>query len=168
MLAATAAIAALLAGAGIAERSYATRREAASLQQIADAVGSRLLTTNVSDYWRGDPPLTCLIYRFARNDFALRLCFDPRGRLVLANDQRDGKDVLGNLLWRPDASPVRFEPAEIDHSVAVVARAQALANKRAECQAGSGCGRRRALSRRTTSRRPSAANASSNHRNGYP
>ena len=56
----------------------------------------------------------CLVYERGRNDFALELCVDDRGRVVEAIDRRDGTAEVWSLREDPSRSEVVVDRAEVN------------------------------------------------------
>ena len=56
----------------------------------------------------------CLVYERGRNDFALELCVDARGRVVEAIDRRDGTAEVWSLRDDPSRSQVVVDRGEVN------------------------------------------------------
>ena len=56
----------------------------------------------------------CLVYERGRNDFALELCIDDRGRVVEAIDRRDGTAEVWSLRDDPSRSNVVVDRGEVN------------------------------------------------------
>ena len=56
----------------------------------------------------------CLVYERGRNDFALEVCVDDRGRVVEAIDRRDGTAEVWSLRDDPSQSEVVVDRAEVN------------------------------------------------------
>lgn len=116
LAAAVAAVAlALLAAAGRAERARWVDDQRAGIGSAVDGAGGRFLTPRLSDVWddRLRPGVTCLRYAGGGDPYALQLCFDPRGRVTEAYDERSGTIEIYDLHAEPDQSGYRIDPRRL-------------------------------------------------------
>ncbi|CAB4710169.1 MAG: hypothetical protein F2663_09625 [Actinobacteria bacterium] len=109
-----AAVALLLVGVivGKHEGSTANAKQIAEISSIKQLVGDRLDSPTLAAF-RFNPGFACLIYRVDTNRFALRLCFDGKGRLVETADLRTGSPVYGSVTYEPSLAPFRVAPERI-------------------------------------------------------
>jgi hypothetical protein len=59
----------------------------------------------------------CVVYRRGKNEFALELCVDPRGRVVEAIDRRSGETEWWSLREDPDSANVRVDRSEVERLI---------------------------------------------------
>lgn len=110
-LAATAAVALVLVGRWEGERH--ADAEVRGMRGVLAAVGP-LGNSSLDAFRVSLVPFDCLLYRRGSNPYALELCIDERGRLVEALDRRSGSLRVWSLREDPDASPIRFDRAEVN------------------------------------------------------
>jgi len=79
------------------------------VQRLVGPLDSRTLSG-----FRLMPGFDCLTYRRGTNPFALELCVDRAGRVVEAIDRRHETRRIWSLQYRPSASTVRVDRAEVD------------------------------------------------------
>ena len=101
-----------LAALGRAERARWLDSQRDGIHGVLDSVGGRYLVRTVSDtfddVWR--PGVSCIRYAEGGDPYAMQLCFDGRGRLIEAYDERSGKVVIYDLHVEPEASGLRIDP----------------------------------------------------------
>lgn len=104
-----------LAALGRAERARWIESQRDGVQGVLDAVGGRFLVRTVSDtfddVWR--PGVSCIRYAEGGDPYAMQLCFDGRGRVIEAYDERSGKVVIYDLHVEPDESRLRIDPDQL-------------------------------------------------------
>ena len=114
LVAAGALVLAALAAAGRAERARWIESQRDGIHGVLEDVGGRYLTRSVSDtfddVWR--PGVSCVRYAEGGDPYAMQLCFDPRGRVIEAYDERSGKVVIHDLHVEPEESRLRID---LDH-----------------------------------------------------
>lgn len=101
----------LLGGLGRWERARWIDEENAKIAAVVDLIGPSYLTRTLTDFydereWRR---LQCLRYWYGNDPYALQLCFDYRGRLVEAHDERTGEVRIADLGVEPNASRFRID-----------------------------------------------------------
>ena len=94
------------------ERSRGYGVELGRIQAVRDLIGSKLDAPTLTAY-RLAPASACLLYRSGPNYYALKLCFDPEGRLVESEDARRGYPVFGSVVFRPELARLRVPRGEI-------------------------------------------------------
>ena len=94
------------------EGRVANTKQVAEIRRVQRLAGTPLDNPRLSAY-RFDPGFACLIYRSGTNRFALRLCFDGRGRLVETADERSSPIIYGSVTYRPQLAPFQIAPETI-------------------------------------------------------
>ena len=94
------------------ERSQRADEEVRGMERVLAAVGP--LESDSLKGFRYLENFQCLLYRRGRNDFALELCVDKRGRLVEAIDRRSGEPEIWSLRDDPTRSTIYLDRLAID------------------------------------------------------
>lgn len=116
-----------------AQRSLDAERR--GILGVRNLVGEELLAPSVSDYY-GDGVYVCLRYWAGGDPFALSLCYDGKGRLVEAVDERSGTPKFYSLRYRPAAAPVTVSTDAIREAVQAIAREQERVENERKAAAG--------------------------------
>jgi hypothetical protein len=113
--AAVAAGLALLAVGGRAERAHWLEAQRAGIDDVYRSIGSGFLVRSVSDVYDAveRPGLSCIRYSAGGDPYAMQLCFDGRGRVAEAYDERSGKVEIFDLHTEPAESRLRIDPAQL-------------------------------------------------------
>lgn len=114
LLAGTVALVVLaaLVAVGAWEREQRADGESAGMRSVLEEVGP--LDSEDLRGFRIFVNFQCLVYERGRNDFALELCVDDKGRLVEAIDRRDGTAEVWSLRDDPSRSKVHVDRAEVN------------------------------------------------------
>ena len=111
VLVALVALAALVP-VGAWERERRADGESAGMRTVLEEVGQ--LDSGELHGFRIFANFDCLVYERSRNDFALELCVDDRGRVVEAIDRRDGTAEVWSLRDDPSRSEVVVDRGEVN------------------------------------------------------
>ena len=132
-LAAAVALAAL-AAVGRAERARWIDEEREGITAVVEGIGGRFISRTISDtfddYWR--PGVSCVRYAEGADPYAMQLCFDPRGRLIEAYDERSGGVVIYDLHVEPVESGYQIPLRDIKSIKRFVRATQAEIRRAAE------------------------------------
>jgi hypothetical protein len=102
----------LLVAAGAWERERRADVESNGMRGVLEEIGP--LDSRELRGFRIFAKFDCLVYERGRNDFALELCTDRRGRVVEAIDRRDGTAEVWSLRDDPSRSEVVVDRAEVN------------------------------------------------------
>jgi hypothetical protein len=102
----------VLVAIGAWERERRADGESAGMRSVLAAVGP--LDSQDLRGFRIFANFQCLVYERGRNDFALELCVDGRGRVVEAIDRRDGTTEVWSLRDDPTRSEVVVDRGEVN------------------------------------------------------
>jgi hypothetical protein len=102
----------VLVAIGAWERERRADRESAGMRAVLGEVGP--LDSPDLRGFRIFANFRCLVYERGRNDFALELCVDGRGRVVEAIDRRDGTAEVWSLRDDPSQSEVVVDRGEVN------------------------------------------------------
>jgi hypothetical protein len=102
----------VLVATGAWERERRADRESAGMRSVLVEVGP--LDSHDLRGFRIFANFQCLVYERGRNDFALELCVDGRGRVVEAIDRRDGTTEVWSLRDDPSRSKVVVDRGEVN------------------------------------------------------
>ena len=102
----------VLVAIGAWERERRADGESAGMRSVLVEVGP--LDSQDLRGFRIFANFQCLVYERGRNDFALELCIDGRGRVVEAIDRRDGTTEVWSLRDDPTRSEVVVDRAEVN------------------------------------------------------
>ncbi len=97
---------------GAWERERRADEESAGMRSVLAEVGS--LDSQDLRGFRIFANFDCLVYERGRDDFALELCIDDRGRVVEAIDRRDGNPEVWSLRDDPSKSEVLVDRREVN------------------------------------------------------
>jgi hypothetical protein len=97
---------------GAWERERRADGESAGMRSVLQEVGP--LDSQDLRGFRIFANFQCLVYERGRNDFALELCVDARGRVVEAIDRRDGTAEVWSLRDDPSRSQVVVDRGEVN------------------------------------------------------
>jgi hypothetical protein len=113
-LTAAAALLAIAAFAAIGrwEREHRADLQSAGMRKVRMEIGP-LRSPDLRGF-RIFVNFNCLVYKRGRNDFALELCVDHRGRVVEAIDRRDGTAEVWSLRDDPTKSELVVDRHEVD------------------------------------------------------
>jgi hypothetical protein len=103
---------AVLVGVGAWERERRADRESTGMRAVLEEVGP--LDSKHLRGFRIFVNFQCLVYKRGRNDFALELCVDNRGRIVEAIDRRDGTPAVWSLRDDRSRSEVVVDRGEVN------------------------------------------------------
>ncbi len=94
------------------EGRRAIEREQRGMAKVRAAIGPSLDAPTLSD-WYDEPSgaFSCLRYWVGTDPYALEVCFDRKGRLIEATDERSGLPRIWSLRYRPKAAKIRIEPS---------------------------------------------------------
>jgi hypothetical protein len=106
---------AVVAAAGRLERARWIDSERTAIHGVLAAVGGHYVSRSLSDIWDNQerPGISCLRYAANGDPYALQLCFDPRGRVTEAYDERSGRVEVHDLHEEPEESGLRLDPREL-------------------------------------------------------
>lgn len=102
----------VLVAIGAWERERRADGESAGMRSVLVEVGP--LDSQDLRGFRIFANFQCLVYERGRNDFALELCVDGRGRVVEAIDRRDGTTEVWSLRDDPSRSKVVVDRGEVN------------------------------------------------------
>jgi hypothetical protein len=110
-----AAALAVLAAAGRAERAHWIHTQRDGMNDVVQTIGGRFLVRTVSDVWDNNerPGISCVRYSYGGDPYAMQLCFDQRGRMVEAYDERSGAVEIYDLHEEPAESRLRIDLAQL-------------------------------------------------------
>ena len=97
---------------GAWERERRADGESAGMRSVLEEVGP--LDSEDLRGFRIFANFQCLVYERGRNDVALELCVDARGRVVEAIDRRDGTAEVWSLRDDPSRSEVVVDRGEVN------------------------------------------------------
>jgi hypothetical protein len=103
---------AVLVAIGAWERERRADRESDGMRAVLEEIGP--LDSRELRGFRIFAKFHCLVYERGRNDFALELCTDSRGRVVEAIDRRDGTAEVWSLRDDPSRSEVVIDRREVN------------------------------------------------------
>lgn len=103
---------AVLVAVGSWERERRADSESAGMRSVLDDVG-QLDSPDLRGF-RIFVNFQCLVYKQGRNDFALELCVDDKGRVVEAIDRRDGTPEVWSLRDDRSSSEVVVDRGEVN------------------------------------------------------
>lgn len=103
---------AVLVAVGACERERRAEHESDGMRAVLAEIGP--LDSQELRGFRIFARFDCLVYERGRNDFALELCTDDRGRVVEAIDRRDGTAEVWSLRDDPLRSEVAVNRGEVN------------------------------------------------------
>ena len=109
---AAAVVLGVLVAVGLWERDRRADRESSGMRSVLALVGP--LDSRDLRGFRIFANFQCLVYERGRNDFALEVCVDARGRVVEAIDRRDGTPEIWSVRDDPSSSEVFVDRAEVN------------------------------------------------------
>lgn len=137
---------ALLAGLGRWERERWISAQNEKIGEIVGLIGPNYLVRTITDFWdeREWRRVHCLRYWYGGDPYALQVCFDERGRLIEAYDERSGTIEIADLGAEPTAAKYGIEPWRLNKIRRLVAMRQLEMTYRENLRRGREAARRAA------------------------